>query len=257
MGRARLAHRGRGLVGVRGHRADRADGRVRFTVSPAGTRAYRLAFLGTPLLQPVRSAVVRVAVRPTVTIAADPTRARPGRHHDDLRHGRHGRRSGRRRAGATARPTGRLAARLEVVGTGTTAADGTVAITATPLRSQFYRLRVLHTEGVPRAVSERVRVDVRAATSLSIRGRTLGDAYVVSGVLRGAGSTLAGREVALLARAPGTTEWVQVATGRDRTARQGAVRPAARAGHVVPAVVRRRAAAGAVGQRRRDPVAAQ
>ena len=142
---------------------------------------------------------------------------------------------------------------LVVVGTGTTASDGTVAITATPLRSQFYRLRVLRTEGVPGAVSERVRVDVRAATSLSIRGRTLTGAFVVSGVLRGAGGTLAHREVTLLAQAPGTTEWVPVAPA-DRSARQGPVRPAAGSRDGVPAVVRGRAAAGAVGQRRRDAV---
>ncbi len=109
-----------------------------------------------------------------------------------------------------------------VVGTGSTASDGTVAITATPLRSQLYRLRVLRTEGVPGAVSERVRVDVRAATSLSIRGRTLTGAFVVSGVLRGAGGTLAHREVTLLAQAPGATEWVPVAT--DITGPRGKVR---------------------------------
>ena len=99
---------------------------------------------------------------------------------------------------------------LQVVGTGTTAADGTVAITATPLRSQLYRLRVLRSEGVPGAISPRVRVDVRFATSLSIRGRATVAAYVVSGVLRGHRETLPHRLVALLAMAPGTTEWTQV-----------------------------------------------
>ena len=54
------------------------DGRVAFTVAPGGPTAYRLAFLGTPLLQPVRSAVVRVGVRPTVTVAATPTVLDPG-----------------------------------------------------------------------------------------------------------------------------------------------------------------------------------
>ena len=188
------------------------DGRVAFGVSPAERSAYRLAFLGTPLLQPVHSAVVHVAVRPTVTATAEPTVIDPG--------------------GTTTisgvvvtaagpvvgAPVQLLARRvgspqgLEVVGTGTTAADGTVAITATPLRSQFYRLRVLHSEGVPRALSPRVRVDVTAATSLSIRGRALAQSYVVSGVLRGGGHTLAGREVTVLALAPGATEWVAVGT---------------------------------------------
>ncbi len=54
------------------------DGRVMFGVSPAQATAYRLAFLGTPLLQPVRSAVVHVAVRPTVTATAAPTVIDPG-----------------------------------------------------------------------------------------------------------------------------------------------------------------------------------
>ncbi len=188
------------------------DGRVAFAVAPDGPTAYRLAFLGTPLLQPVRSAVVRVAVRPTVTVAATPTVLDPGGTTTV---------SGTvsTAAGPVADAPVQLLARrvgsrsgLEVVGTGTTASDGTVAIAVTPLRSQFYRLRVLHTEGVPRAISERVRVDVRAATSLSVRARTVTDAYVVSGVLRGGGGTLANREVALLAQAPGTTEWVQVDT---------------------------------------------
>ena len=54
------------------------DGRVSFPVGPDQRSAYRLAFLGTPLLQPVRSAVVHVAVRPTVTAAATPTVLDPG-----------------------------------------------------------------------------------------------------------------------------------------------------------------------------------
>jgi hypothetical protein len=187
-----------------------AVGRVAFAVGPDDRTAYRLVFLGTPLLQPVRSAVVRVAVRPSVTIAADPTVLDPGGATTI---------SGTvsTTAGPVAGATVELLARrvgsrqpLAVVGTGTTAEDGTVAITANPLRSQFYRLRVQRSEGVPRAVSERVRVDVRFATSLSIRGRATPAAYVVSGVLRGHRETLPGREVALLALAPGATEWVQV-----------------------------------------------
>ncbi|MEO6510026.1 MAG: hypothetical protein ABIO16_03475 [Nocardioides sp.] len=186
------------------------DGRVAFAVGPDERTAYRLVFLGTPLLQPVRSAVVRVAVRPTITIAADPAVVDPG-----------GTTTVSGTVNTVAGPvTGasvELLARrvgspqaLEVVGTGTTGDDGTVAITAAPLRSQFYRLRVLRSEGVPRAISERVRVDVRFATSLSIRGRATPTSYAVSGVLRGHRETLRGREVALLAMAPGATEWTQV-----------------------------------------------
>ncbi len=188
------------------------DGRVAFPVGPDQRTAYRLVFLGTPLLQPVRSAIVHLAVRPAVTIAADPAVVDPG-----------GTTTISGTVGTTAGPvagaTVELLARrvgsrqpLAVVGTGTTAEDGTVAITASPLRSQFYRLRVLRSEGVPRAISERVRVDVRFATSLSIRGRATSTAYAVSGVLRGHRETLRGRDVALLALAPGATEWTQVDT---------------------------------------------
>ena len=233
------------------------DGRVAFAVAPGGPTAYRLAFLGTPLLQPVRSAVVRVARPADGDHRRDADGRRPGRYHDRLRHRQHGSRPGRRRPGRSCSPGGSArASGLEVVGTGTTASDGTVAIAATPLRSQFYRLRVLRTEGVPRAISERVRVDVRAATSLSIRGRTVADAYVVSGVLRGGGSTLANREVALLAQTPGTTEWVQVDTALTGPHGMARFDAAAGAGHGVPAVVRRRPAAGALCQRRRLPVTA-
>ena len=186
------------------------DGRVAFVVSPQQRTAYRLVFLGTAILQPVRSAVVRVAVRPTVTAAADPAVIKPGETTTV---------SGTvtTLAGPVAGATVELLARrvgsrqgLEVVGTGTTAGDGTVAITATPLRSQFYRLHVLRSEGVPGGVSPRVRVDVRFATSLSIRGRATVTAYAVGGVLRGHGDALPGRPVQLMAMAPGTTEWVEV-----------------------------------------------
>jgi hypothetical protein len=187
-----------------------AFGRVAFAVAPDDRTAYRLVFLGTPRLQPVRSAIVHLAVRPTVTIAADPTVVDPG--------------GTTTVSGTVATTTGPVAGatvellarrvgsreELEVVGTGTTATDGTVAITATPRRSQFYRLRVLRSEDVPRAVSPRVRVDVRFATSLSIRGRATVAAFVVSGVLRGHRETLPNRPVALLSMAPGTTEWTQV-----------------------------------------------
>jgi hypothetical protein len=186
-------------------------GRVGFRVGPDEPTAYRLVFLGTPRLQPVRSAVVRVGVRSTVTISAEPTVIDPGE--STTVSGTATAWDGTPVSGA---PVQLLARRvgsrhdLEVVGTGTTAADGSVAIDASPLRSQFYRLRVLRTEGVPGGISDRVRVDVRAATSLSIRGRATMSAYVVSGVLRGRGDVLPHRTVALMAQASGETEWVEV-----------------------------------------------
>jgi hypothetical protein len=190
-------------------------GRVGFRVGPDEPTAYRLVFLGTPLLQPARSAVVRVGVRPTVTISADPTVIDPGQ--STTVSGTATAWDGSPVAGA---PVELLARRvgsregLQVVGTGTTGPDGSVAITHSPLRSQFYRLRVLRTDTVPAGLSPRVRVDVRAATSLSIRGRATVDSYVVSGVLRGRGQVLPHRLVTLLELAPGASEWVEADSAR-------------------------------------------
>jgi hypothetical protein len=199
-----------------------ADGRVSFAVQPDQRISYRLAFLGTPLLQPVRSAIVHVGVRPTVSATATPDALNPGETTTisglvvtgDVPV-----------AGAPvellARAVGATGP-LEVVGTGTTAADGTVAIAATPASSTFYRLRVLRTEGIPRALSPRVRVVVRSTTSLSIRGRSTTTAYVVTGVLHGRGQMLVHRPVTLMAQAPGTPEWVAVDSAL--TAERGKVR---------------------------------
>jgi hypothetical protein len=195
-------------------------GRVGFRVGPDEPTAYRLVFLGSQRLQPVRSAVVRVGIRPTVTIAADPTVIDPGE--STTVSGTATAWDGTPVADAPVELLARRVGsrhRLTVVGTGTTAGDGSVAITASPLRSQYYRLRVLRTEGVPSGISPRARVDVRAASSLSIRGRATPSAYVVSGVLRGRGEVLAHRMVTLLEQAPGGTDWVEVAT--DRTSRTG------------------------------------
>ena len=67
-----------------------------------------------------------------------------------------------------------------------------------PTRTTVYRLLVRHAEGTPpRAVSDNVRVVVRTASSLSIRGRTTPDGYAVSGVLRGGGGPIKGQVVSL------------------------------------------------------------
>ena len=115
-----------------------------------------MAFLGTPLLQPVRSAVVRVAVRPTVTIAADPTLVDPGE--TTTVSGVVTTASGPVAGAPVELLARRVGSRggLEVVGTGTTAGRRHGRDHRDPARSQFYRLRVLRTEGVPPAISERV-----------------------------------------------------------------------------------------------------
>ncbi len=143
----------------------RRAGVVRFRVDPAENTAYRLAFLGTARLQPARSGVVRVAARPDVSIAADPQSILRGESTtisgavtDD----------GTAVAGATvalwATKVGRPHSR-RLVGTGTTAVDGTVQFTDSPRRSTKYRLRVAPGDGSPGALSPFVRVVVRSLPS--------------------------------------------------------------------------------------------
>ena len=86
-GRVALAHRHVLLVShvagadgwtFEGVHWTRHDGGVAFRVDPSEKTAYRLVFLGTPLLRPARSAVVRVLDRPDVSIAADPAQLTRG-----------------------------------------------------------------------------------------------------------------------------------------------------------------------------------
>lgn len=190
----------------------RQHGAVAFGVTPAQDTAYRLVFLGTALLQPARSAVVRVATRPSVSIAATPARIDRGESTtvsgvatDD----------GTPLAGATVRLLAKRAGTtrdLHLVATGTTAADGSVSFTDTPHASLVYRLRLVAGTGYPGAVSDRAVVVVRTPTSLSIRGRSTATDFVVSGTLLGGGSTLAHEPVTLWEQAPGSADWTEVAT---------------------------------------------
>jgi hypothetical protein len=111
---------------------------------------------------------------------------------------------------------------VRLVDTATTAADGTVTFTDAPLRSTVYRLRLVHTTGIPSAVSDSVRVQVSVPSSLSIRGRATTDGFAVSGVLKGGGHPLAHRQVTLLEQAPGSATWTEA--GTRRTNRSGFVR---------------------------------
>ena len=202
------------------HRTHRA-GVVTFAIEPAADTAYRLVFLGTPLLKPATSGVVRVLSRPDVTIAATPNRIAQGGSTTV---------SGTvTDAGAPvvdgtvkllARPVGSRHAKL--VGTATTAADGTVSFTDAPNRTTSYRLRLVHAAGQPGALSERTEVHVQRASSLSIRGRATATDYVVSGVLKGGGHPLGHRTVTLLEQAPGSTTWTEA--GTDVTDQQGLAR---------------------------------
>ena len=163
-----------------------------------------------------------MAARPSVTVAADPTRVDRGETTtvsgvvtDD----------GTPVAGATVNLLARRAGTahgFHLVTSGTTADDGSVSLTDTPSASTVYRLRLVAGTGYPGAVSDRVTVVVRTPTSLSIRGRTTATDVVVSGILLGGGRPLAHRPVTLWAQAPGAPDWTQVATaGSNRT---GAVR---------------------------------
>lgn len=207
------------FVGV--HRTRRL-GAVTFRVEPAADTAYRLVFLGTPLLQPARSAVVRVISRPDLSISATPMRIDPG---DSTTVSGIATDDGAPVAGATVKLVARRDGtkhRLRLVGTGTTADDGTVSFTDTPAVSTVYRLHLLRSAGEPGAVSHRARVFVRIPSSLSIRGRQTATGFVVTGELRGGGHALRGRTVTLLEQAPGSTTWTEagsVTTGPHGVAR--------------------------------------
>lgn len=203
--------------------ASRTDGRGRvvFGVAAEQQTAYRLAFLGTPKLRPSRSARVVVRTPSKVSISAVPGVVDPGASSTV---------SGVVTSSGAPTPAAAVTLLARKVGsgaawtaeqTGTTAVDGTVSFTVAPERSTAYRLRVTHSPGVTRGTSPVARVLVRAASSLSIRGRAVGETYVVDGQLRAARATRPGRTVALQAMAPGSTAWTTV--GMDVTNGKGRV----------------------------------
>lgn len=136
-------------------------GVVRFEVDPAADTAYRMVFLGTALLRPARSAVVKVAARLDVSILADPTQIT---------------------VGETVTVTGvvtfdgvavegaqvslvavkapRPSVIHRVVATGQTGPDGSVSFTESPQQPVSYRLRVSPTGGHPGTISAVVAVAV-------------------------------------------------------------------------------------------------
>ncbi len=141
------------------HRTQR-QGVVRFVVDPAQDSAYRLVFLGTTRLLPSRSAIVRVAHRPDVSLTADPLAIAHG---DTVTLTGLVTDTGAPVVGATVallavkvpQPSSR-----RVVATGVTGDDGSVTFSDAPRLSTKYRLRVGATEGTPGALSPVVRVVV-------------------------------------------------------------------------------------------------
>lgn len=186
-------------------------GRVAFRVMPATDTAYRLVFLGTELLRPSHSAIVRIATRPDVTISADPTVITRG---DSTTISGVASDSGTPVAGATVKLLGRRAGthHLRVLASGTTADDGSVSFTESPGVTTIYRLHLVASTGVPGSLSPAARVTVQLPTSLSIRGRATATDFVVSGVLLGGGHPLGHRTVTLSAQGSGSPDWSVVAT---------------------------------------------
>lgn len=205
---------------VAASRTDR-DGVVRFPVRPTVKTAYRLKFQGTRLLRPSRSGIVRIGVRPVATASAAPASIDPGE--VTVVSGAVSY-EGAPYVGATvdllARNPKKKHAKFAVVATGTTDAAGMVSFEQSPTRTTAYRLVVRRSERTPpRAVSNTARVRVTLPSSLSIRGRGVADAFKVSGVLRGGGSTLKGRVVSLETLAEDGVTWTVIAT--DVTGKHG------------------------------------
>jgi hypothetical protein len=188
-------------------------GAVRFPISPTGVAAYRLVFEGTPVFRRSHSGVVRIGVRPVVTATAAPQVVNPG---ETTTVSGVATLAGTPVPGASvdlvARRAGHRGPR-HVVGSGTTAADGSVAITDTPSVSTVYRLVVRHSTGVPRGISPAVRVHVRAPSSLSIRGRHIPAGFLVSGILRGNHHQVRHALVSLETLAADGVTWTVLTTG--------------------------------------------
>lgn len=196
-------------------------GVVTFPVTPTTPAAYRLVFEGTRVFRGSHSGIVRVRVRPVVTATAVPAVVDPGATVTVSGVASY---AGAPLVGApvdlVARRAGHAGPR-HVVGSGTTAADGSVTITDAPTASTVYRLVVRHGAGVPSGTSAPVRVKVRAASSLSIRGRHTAAGFVVSGVLRGDHHTVRNAQVDLETLAADGVTWTVVTSGT--TGRHGKV----------------------------------
>jgi hypothetical protein len=190
---------------------DRA-GAVKFRIRPTAPAAYRLVFEGTAVFRPSHSGIVRIAVRPDVTAGAVPDTVDPG---ETTTVSGLATLAGQPLGGATVDLVARAAGHRghTVVGSSTTEADGSVAITDTPEVTTVYRLVVRRSAGVPRGASPAVRVRVRAPSSLSIRGRHVPQGFLVSGVLRGNHHTVKHALVSLETLAADGVTWTLVTTG--------------------------------------------
>ncbi|MBV9290926.1 MAG: hypothetical protein JO222_00635, partial [Frankiales bacterium] len=189
-------------------------GYVFFTVTPASTTRYEVAFPRTPRLRGSHSRPITIFVgQPSdVTASATSSSINPGET-DTINAVLTS--NGTPLAGQTlvlrARPNGHR--RGHEVATATTDSNGAAAFPVTPGRTTHYRVVFRGAEGDNPAVSNPVRVIVRRPTSLSIREKTLNNGKtVVSGVLLAPRHPLANRMVSLMASPAGTNTWTTVDT---------------------------------------------
>jgi hypothetical protein len=201
-------------VGEARHRTGR-HGRVAFRVSPASTTRYRLVFRGNGLQRPSVSGVVAVAVRAArttaLTISQDSIYIEPGG--SDGIHGvlsQNGTTLGNEVVALRSRLNSQR--NFHLVGTTTTASDGTVSFTVTPAVNTHYVLVHRRTATTQYARSPIATVHVRRPSSLSIRARQTEAKEVISGQLRGGGHALANRPVTLETSPAGAGTWTVVAT---------------------------------------------
>jgi hypothetical protein len=198
------------------HQARRTDraGRVHFLIRPRTHTQYRFAFAGTSAYRPSRSGVVDVRMRPVVTIAADSVQLDQGQStafYVTVLH------ETGPVAGATVEllerePPG-SGAEWTVIASTTTDADGTATVLSGPGASTDYRWRSSPVGEVPAGRSGSLHVDVRAASSLEIRGSsepTVG--FVVEGRLMAASRAVADAAVTLQAYDASDAGWKAVST---------------------------------------------
>jgi hypothetical protein len=199
-------------------------GRVGFEVTPLVTTRYRLAFRGNRFQQGSISGVVQVRVLDTtsLTIAVSA---------DSIDAGQSDTVSGVLSLDGTplVGQTVKLLRSHNLhgwvkIGSATTAADGSVSFTVSPVVTSHYVLVFARTVTNHGARSAVATVHVRRASSLSIRARSNphDGTEVVTGNLRGGGIALAHRKVTLQDRPSGTSTWTTVAS--VRASHNGSVR---------------------------------
>ncbi|GAA4690212.1 hypothetical protein [Nocardioides conyzicola] len=147
---------------VRQRHRTRRSGHVTFRVWPTTLTYYRLVFARTAKLESARSGVVQIGIRQSVTIAATPAQIERGDTTTITGTVTH---VGSPVAGVKVDLLARAVGSdkpWSVVGTATTATDGSVSIQVSPRKSTRYRLHARPATGLPQGSSRVARVDVRA-----------------------------------------------------------------------------------------------